>query len=81
MDAPSDPYLAPELVQRTIVGEREDGKRVRTSQIIAISGTSVTTESGSEYKLLKPKDDYIQFVEEYYDEKWDWENNPLRYIK
>jgi len=53
-----DVYAAP---QQCIRGYREDGHWVRTSPIVKVKGDVVTTRSGSQYKLLTPHPQYVQW--------------------
>jgi hypothetical protein len=42
-------------------GCREDGHYVRTSPIAGINGDVITTRSGTQYKLLKPNPQFVQW--------------------
>ncbi len=61
----NDPYQAPECYPRYIKGkvyghsDHEDGTRIVTSAIRKVGGDTVTTESGSEYRLGSPSRDYV----------------------
>ncbi len=55
-----DPYLAPEVAVRHLMGKAEghpfkpNGKLVRSSPIAKINGRIITTESGRIYELVGP---------------------------
>lgn len=63
-------YDPPELTRFSIAGQVfgnpkfDEGKRITTSAIVAISGCEVETHSGSIYQLGKPSDDYMLWCQE-----------------
>jgi hypothetical protein len=66
----ADPFLAPELagvsVQGIVNGHPylDDGRRIVTSQVVAIAGRRLTTASGSTYELVgPPRDEYLAWLE------------------
>jgi len=65
-----DPYLAPELNPSCLYGEvynhpkKEDGKRIRTSQLIEFNWENMTVQCKSRvYKLGKPDSEWITYLE------------------
>ena len=66
----SDPYMAPELHGICLQGEvydhpnqrHNDGKIVRTSRVMDVSGKVVKTYSGSIYELGEPSPDYVEWM-------------------
>jgi hypothetical protein len=63
-------YTAPECakfqLQGDVIGNPkfEDGKYIRTSDIMEIDGSRVTTRSGSVYILGEPKREYVEWCRE-----------------
>lgn len=66
----SDPYMAPELQSICLFGEvyghpnprHHDGKIVRTSRVMDVSGKVVKTYSGSVYELGVVSPDYVEWM-------------------
>lgn len=59
-----DPYQPPELLRKYLHGELECGKTVNTSHIVSVNHDVVTTNSGTEYKLLEPRPDYLEYLKD-----------------
>lgn len=86
--ASNNPYLAPEVNPKCLIGFRFDHKilwdqnltlnckRVLTSPIIKINGKEIHTKSGSLYILEDIDPDYLQWIKEN-NIKYD-SNNPLK---
>ncbi len=66
----SDPYAAPELKRVWLHGvctghpHKPDGERVRTSNIKSADGRTVTTESGTVYRLGRVDPGYRKWLRE-----------------
>lgn len=52
------PYSAPKQCLR---GKRKDGHMIRTSPIVDIDGNIITTRSGTQYHLMAPSQDYVEW--------------------
>lgn len=64
----ADGYTTPELLRRNLVGEvyghpeHRDGKRIRSTSIIAAQGRIVQTRTGRRYELGDPDPDYLAWL-------------------
>ena len=59
-----DPWMAPELKLKFVVGILPDGQKVRTSAIHEANGRLIRTESGSLYELIGPPNaGYMQWLD------------------
>ena len=59
----NDPYLAPEVNSKRLVGYRNDEDRqVITGPIVAVDGNHITTYSGSVYVLQDIDPEYLTWM-------------------
>jgi hypothetical protein len=71
------PYLAPELREKRLQGQvyghphKENGSRVTTSSIVAVSGRKVTTRTGTTYHLGKIAKGYRKWLRKNRP-NWNW---------
>ena len=62
---PNDPYSAPEVSYKCLIGYRGDEELpVRTSYISKINGREITTASGSVYILEDISPDYLNWMKD-----------------
>jgi hypothetical protein len=60
-----DPFMAPEMSSKRLVGFRDDDpKQVITGPIVSIQGKTITTYSGSVYILEDVNPEYLKWMED-----------------
>lgn len=65
-----DPYLPPECRTTSLHGRvyghhrKEDGSLVRTSAIKSVKGRTITTDSGTVYRLGRVSKTYLQWLKD-----------------
>lgn len=66
----ADPYLPPECRVTMLAGRvyghpvKSDGEKVRTSAIVKVNGRTVTTLSGTVYRLGRVSKSYLQWLKD-----------------
>ena len=66
----TDPYTPPECRVTCLHGKvfghpvKEDGSKVRTSQIVTVKGRTITTYSGTTYRLGRVSKTYLQWLKD-----------------
>lgn len=59
-----DRYRAPEINIWCIAGTLESGKIIKTSAVIAFDNSIIITENGSQYLLLAPDPEWLEWLKE-----------------
>lgn len=81
----SNPFTPPEAAPICLVGRvsghprKPDGTRIKTSDIIGVSGKRITTRSGTVYELGNPEEGYLAWLSA---NRPDWDpENPIKLVR